>query len=131
MSSAEAQAPADHAAADHAPADHHPTPRDYVRIGVVLAVLTALEILTSYILIPRWMMMSGLIGMAVLKFALVVSWYMHLKFDSKLFKRLFAFGLILAVSTFLVVLGLFALKTTDSTTSQALAPPASRGGGLA
>ena len=106
----------------HAASEHHPTPRDYVRIGVVLAVLTALEIATSYIDIPRYMMMGGLIGMAVLKFGLVVSWYMHLKFDSKLFKRLFAFGLMLAVGTFLVLLGLFALKTTDETTSQAIAP---------
>ena len=126
MSTAEA-----HAQADHAPADHHPTPRDYVRIGVVLAVLTAMEIATSYIAIPRWMMMSGLIGMAALKFGLVVAWYMHLKFDSKLFRRLFVFGLILAITTFLVVLGLFALKTTDETTSQALAPARHVGGELA
>ena len=117
MSTAEA-----HAQPDHASADHHPTPRDYVRIGLVLAALTAAEIATSYIDIPRWMMMSGLIGMAVLKFGLVVAWYMHLKFDSRLFKRLFGFGLILALGTFLVVLGLFALKTTDEPTSQALAP---------
>jgi hypothetical protein len=39
-----------------------------------------------------------------IKFSLVVLWFMHLRFDSPVFKRLFVAGVILALSVFLVVL---------------------------
>jgi cytochrome c oxidase subunit IV len=36
-------------AADEHHAGHHPTPRDYVRIAVILAILTALEVSTYFV----------------------------------------------------------------------------------
>ena len=41
------------------------------------------------------------------KFALVVMFYMHLKFDHKVFSRLLILGVILAFGTFLALLTLF------------------------
>ncbi len=91
----------------------HPQPRDYVRIFVVLFVLTVLEITASYVAMPQWLFISGLVGMAVAKFALVVGFYMHLKFDSLMFRRLFVFGIALAVTVFTLVLVLFFFLTPE------------------
>lgn len=88
----------------------HPTPRQYVNIALILGVLTAAEVAASFIELPGPLFLGGLISLAVAKFFLVVGYYMHIKFDSVMFRRLFAFGVILAVSVFLLVLGLFALS---------------------
>jgi cytochrome c oxidase subunit IV len=85
----------------------HPTPRQYVRIGVVLAIVTALEVAIYYIEALRDTIVPLLIVFAFIKFSLVVSWFMHLKFDSKLFARLFVTGLVLALAVFGVVLAIF------------------------
>jgi cytochrome c oxidase subunit IV len=42
-----------------------------------------------------------------IKFALVVLWFMHLRFDSAIYKRMFVAGLALALSVFIVVLVTF------------------------
>ena len=89
----------------------HPTPRQYVQIAVVLALVTLLEVLTYYIeagtfgfSMPRWALILALIVMMAIKFVLVVLWYMHLRFDSPYYRRFFLAGLLLALSVFLVVL---------------------------
>jgi cytochrome c oxidase subunit IV len=89
----------------HSTVGHHPTPRDYVRIGIILAVLTAMEVSVYFIEFPSWLVFWGLVVLAIIKFALVVLYFMHAKFDSKLYQRLFTFGVILAA----VVFGLFLL----------------------
>lgn len=94
-----------HGAGTHA----HPTPGDYVRIALVLGTITAIEVATYYFQIARWAFISSLIVLSVAKFALVVGWYMHLKFDSRMFRRVFVFGLMLAVCVFLLVLAIFVL----------------------
>jgi cytochrome c oxidase subunit 4 len=85
----------------------HPTPRQYVKIGVVLAIVTAMEVAIYYIEAVRDLIVPFLIAFAVIKFFLVVTWFMHLKFDSKLFRRLFVTGLVLALAIFGVVLAIF------------------------
>ncbi len=94
----------------------HPTPGDYVRIALLLAVITALEVLTYFFEIVRWAFIATLVLLSVAKFVLVVGWYMHLKFDSKMFKRVFAFGIVLSLSVFLLVLAIFALPGAGSPT---------------
>lgn len=79
---------------------HHPTARDYVRIAVVLAVLTALEVSVYFFEMPTGLIFWGLIVLAVAKFWLVITWYMHLKFDSRLYFRFFIFGIVLALVVF-------------------------------
>lgn len=91
----------DEAAEEHAA--HHPTPRQYVQVAVVLFILTAMEISLIYVEVGAAMVPTLLVLMA-LKFALVVAWYMHLKFDSRAFTRLMLTGLILAASIYGIVL---------------------------
>jgi len=85
----------------------HPTPRKYVTIAVVLAVITLGEVAIYYVEAIRSLLVPALIVFAFLKFLLVASWFMHLRFDSKLFRRLFITGLVLALLVFAVVLVTF------------------------
>jgi cytochrome c oxidase subunit 4 len=89
----------------------HPGPRQYVMVAAVLAVATAMEVAWYYLSVPHALFVGLLLVLAVLKFALVALWFMHLRFDNKIFKRLFLMGLLLALSVYLIVLTIFgALK---------------------
>jgi cytochrome c oxidase subunit IV len=85
----------------------HPSPFKYVMIAVILVVITAVEIATSYLEgdIPDGLIVTLLLGMAVIKFSLVVAWYMHLKTDLPIFRRFFILGLVAAVVLYAVVIG--------------------------
>ena len=82
----------------------HPSAKEYIRIGVILAVLTGLEIAASYADVRSAILIPTLYILAVVKFALVVLWFMHLKFDDRRYARFFLMGLALATTLYLVVL---------------------------
>jgi cytochrome c oxidase subunit 4 len=88
------------------PAHAHPEPRQYVLIAVVLVVITGFEVATSYLEgdVNSNLIIVALGVMAALKFFLVVSWFMHLRTDSKVLRRLFLLGLIAAPILYTVVL---------------------------
>jgi cytochrome c oxidase subunit 4 len=89
-------------AGDHTPVgaleEHHPGPRQYVLIAIVLVILTAVEVATSYLEghVNSNLLIVALGIMAAVKFFLVAAWYMHMKQDSAVFRRLFVSGIILA-----------------------------------
>ena len=72
----------------------HPSPFQYVMIAVVLCVITGLEVGMYYLVdsIPRGLYVAILLTMALTKFVTVVSWYMHLRTDRPVFRRLFIVG---------------------------------------
>ena len=82
----------------------HPSPKEYVRIGVILVVLTTLEVWTSYSGLPHGLLIGMLFGLALVKFVLVVLRYMHLRFDDARYSRFFIMGAAGAGILFLVVL---------------------------
>jgi cytochrome c oxidase subunit 4 len=82
----------------------HPGPEEYVKIGVTLAVITMFEVILYYINIPRGPYVLMLLCLSALKFSLVVLWFMHLRFDSRLFSTAFVTGLVLAFAVFTVVI---------------------------
>jgi cytochrome c oxidase subunit 4 len=82
----------------------HPSAKEYVRIGVILAVLTALEVAVAYTDVPHSILIPTLFLLAIVKFALVVLWFMHLKFDDRRFARFFVMGLSGAAVLYLIVL---------------------------
>jgi heme/copper-type cytochrome/quinol oxidase subunit 4 len=91
----------------HLPAEDqaHPGPREYVMIAIILAVVTGLEVALFYVdFLPSTAVVTALLLLMTIKFALVVLWFMHLRFDPPVFKRLFVTGLALALSVFLVVM---------------------------
>jgi len=82
----------------------HPSPKEYVRIAIVLGVVTAAEVGIYYAQISRALLIPALLIFAGIKFVLVVLWYMHLRFDSRTYARFFMIGLAGAVTLYLVVL---------------------------
>jgi cytochrome c oxidase subunit 4 len=85
----------------------HPGPKEYVKIAVALAIITLLEVGVYYVDFLRPALVPLLLVFSTIKFALVVLWFMHLRFDSRLFMRLFVAGLVLALSIFAVAFALF------------------------
>ncbi len=93
----------DPAHGDHA---HGATDLQYVIIAAILAGITALEVLVSYIEIGPLFLPVLLILMAI-KFVTVVSFFMHLKFDNKIFTWMFYSGLFLAIGVYAAALATF------------------------
>ena len=83
---------------------YHPGPREYVKVAVALALATALEVGLYYMGLPHPLLVVLLLFFAILKFTLVVLWFMHLRFDSRIFRRMFLTGLSLAIVVYTVVL---------------------------
>src|SRR5882757_837634 len=98
---------------DHLPVaaeEHsHPGPRQYVLIAVVLVILTAVEVATSYLdgTVNSNLLIVALGIMAAVKFFLVAAWYMHMKQDSHVFRRLFITGMLLASAVYGIVFFFF------------------------
>src|SRR5688572_10171978 len=92
----------------HGEAEHHehPTWKFYVVIGVILTVVTLVEVAIFYIPAIKPILIPTLAVLSLAKFMTVVLFYMHLKFDSPVFRRVFFAPLFLAV---LVVTGLVIL----------------------
>jgi cytochrome c oxidase subunit 4 len=102
----------------HEPAHDHPTPGTYAKIGLVLFVLTALEVgLYEFTfgehagplgrqIVPFFVPL--LLLLSAVKFALVAMYYMHLKNDSKLFTGVFVFPLIIAAVVIVAMIALMA-----------------------
>ena len=86
---------------------HGPTPKEYVRIGLILGVLTAIEVYISYSGIPHGVMIAMLFGAALMKFVLVVAYFMHLRYDDRRYARFFVMGIAGAFTLYLVVLLMF------------------------
>jgi len=91
---------------EHAEHADHPTEKNYWVIALILGVITAVEVALSYIDLGNAVAPLLLIGM-VMKFFIVASYFMHLKFDSKMARRLFISGLSLALFCYLGVFMMF------------------------
>lgn len=102
----------------HAPREteelhEHPSPRKYVWIAVILAIVTAAEVAIYYVPALEGLLLPLLIVFAVIKFAMVAMYFMHLKFDSRVFRRFFVTGLVLAFVIFSIVLVIFSFGPGD------------------
>ncbi len=90
------------------PREHpHPGPAEYVRIAVVLAVITLVEVAIYYMEALSAVLVPILLVLSALKFALVALWFMHLKFDSRLFSAIFTVPLAGAAAVLIALLALF------------------------
>jgi len=102
---------------DIASTEHHVLPEPpeaearndlvYIKVAAILAVLTGLEVAVSY---SGWLGTAAiwlLLIMMVIKFFTVVLYFMHVKYDAKIFGRLFYTGLFLAVGVYVAALATF------------------------
>jgi cytochrome c oxidase subunit 4 len=88
---------------------HHPSPMQYVKIGAILTAITIWEVWAYYIpsLVASKIFIPMLLILSAVKFAVVVMFYMHLKYDHKLFRALFTGPLMIAMVTLTGLLFLF------------------------
>jgi cytochrome c oxidase subunit IV len=85
---------------------HAATDKQYILVALILMVMTAAEVTLSYMDVG-WIFLPALLVLMTAKFLTVVSYFMHLKFDHKIFTFLFYMGLILAVSVYAAALATF------------------------
>lgn len=90
-----------------APAHAHPKEAEYVRIAVILAIVTAIEVGVYYFETIPGLIAPILLILSALKFILVAMFFMHLKFDSRLFSFIFSGPLLLALAVMVAVLSMF------------------------
>ncbi len=105
---------ADHAVADHGVAEHGSGHSDavYVKVFLVLVVLTAIEVALSYMKVGK-LFIPLLTVLMIAKFWTVVSFFMHLRFEkARIFGRLFYTGLITAIIVYIGVLTTFQIWTS-------------------
>jgi cytochrome c oxidase subunit 4 len=98
------------AAAPPGPVEHpHPQAREYIVIATILTVLTVIEVAVFYIEPIRMSFVFAplLLALSAAKFALVAMFYMHLKFDARMFTTVFVGPLVIAAGTIVALLFLF------------------------
>lgn len=79
----------------------------YIRVALVLAVVTVLEVATYYVAMARGLTVSVLLVLSVVKFLLVVLYFMHLKFEHKVLAFVFSGPLLMMVAVGLALMALF------------------------
>ncbi len=85
----------------------HPTPFTYFKVAMILSAITAVEVGVFYVEGLGHAIIPVLVILSATKFALVAMFYMHLRYDARLFSWLFVGGLALAFSVVLALLVLF------------------------
>ncbi len=85
----------------------HPRPALYVGVAAILAVVTLAEVAVFYVDLQRSVLVSVLLLLSAAKFLLVAGFYMHLKFDSPLFRWLFVVGIVFSIAIYAAVLAMF------------------------
>ncbi|MBY5161802.1 cytochrome C oxidase subunit IV family protein [Salsipaludibacter albus] len=82
-------------------AAHHdePTVRQYVEIAGALSVLTLMEF-STYFVEFGWLHIPILLTLMAIKFGLIVGFFMHLKYDTRLYTRLMVTGLVGALTLY-------------------------------
>ena len=95
--------------AGHAQEIHFPTWKTYRWVALILGVITVVEVWVYYIptFVASRLFVPALLIMSAVKFAIVVMFYMHLKYDAKVFRALFIGPLMIAVLTIIALLFLF------------------------
>lgn len=91
-------------------ADQSKKRSNYVGVFIVLAVLTMIELGVTYLPLPR---IPILVPLALIKASLVALFYMHLKFDRRVFSAVFLMGVLMGIGLILSLTILFAPQLVD------------------
>ena len=91
----------------HTPGESHASTGTYLTIAAILAIITVVEVGVFYVPAFKPVLAPVLLVLSAIKFALVVMFYMHLKYDHKLFTGVFLVPLAIATSVLIALLFLF------------------------
>ncbi|HKS07147.1 MAG TPA: cytochrome C oxidase subunit IV family protein [Gemmatimonadaceae bacterium] len=101
---------ADHAHGSDAGAHHGPSTKTYLIVAAILTIITAIEVWIYYIPAIRdntAIFVPTLLALSAFKFFTVVGFYMHLKYDHRIFRALFGGPFLIAIGTIIALLFLF------------------------
>ena len=89
--------------------DHGPTDQQYFKVFWGLVAITALEVSTYwwddiFNADTKKIAVPALLIMMVIKFFMVALFFMHLKFDRPILRRIFWSGMLLAIAVYVVAL---------------------------
>lgn len=100
--------------------EEHATVTTYVQVALILAVMTVVEVAAFYLpeglRPPRWALLIVLLLLSACKFGIVASFFMHLRYDHRIYAGCFMGGLVVAVSTIVALVALFRDPTHLSVT---------------
>jgi len=104
----------DHATHDahaaHSGGHAHPTAKKYVGIAIILTIITVIEVAVFYVPALHPFLAPILLSLSALKFGIVAGYYMHLKFDPKLYSWVFYVPMAFAFAITLALLWLMATQ---------------------
>ncbi len=88
----------------------------FAKVWIVLLVLTGVEVFLAYEQLPTLIMLTILVGLSIIKAALIIAYFMHLKFE-----RLSLFLTLFPMLIFCIVLMLTFLS--DAARVEVMRPP--------
>jgi cytochrome c oxidase subunit 4 len=103
--------PPAHTAEPAAEPEEHATVTTYVKVALLLAVMTVVEVAAFYLpeglRPPRWALLIVLLLLSACKFGIVASFFMHLRYDHRIYAGCFMGGLVVTASTVVALVALF------------------------
>ncbi len=84
----------------------------FVQIAMILAAITGVEIVLVYIPLAKWLIVGALGLLSLVKFLLVIFYFMHLRWDKAFCTIVFFIGLVLAGGTLWALLALFSAEAS-------------------
>jgi cytochrome c oxidase subunit 4 len=82
----------------------HPSEGVYLLVALFLAIVTGAEVVLYYVRLDFRLYAPVLGVLAIVKFATVAMFFMHLRFDSRVFRWFFVTGIVVAVTVYTIVL---------------------------
>jgi cytochrome c oxidase subunit 4 len=79
---------------------------------MLLAVITGVEIVAVFLPFPKWVLITSLVVLSLVKFLFVIFYFMHLRWDKPFCTILFFIGLVLASGTVWALLALFSAEAS-------------------
>ncbi len=93
----------------HATESHGPKTSTYLIVAAILTIITVVEVAIYYVpsIKSSAIFVPVLLALSTVKFFTVVAFYMHLKYDHKLFRGLFVGPFFIALGTIIALIFLF------------------------
>jgi len=86
----------------------------FFNVALALILITAVELVIVYIPVSKFIVLSSLTVLSLVKFLAVIWWFMHLRWDKALCTILFMIGLLVATGTVTALLFLFDVDPAGS-----------------
>ena len=84
----------------------HASVRTYILVAVILTLITVIEVAATYVRTLTPILIPTLLVLSLAKFLLVVLFFMHLRYDSRVLTGLFVGPMVIAVATVLALIAL-------------------------